>query len=144
LKLRTVAAALSLVNGIWIIALGAFWNQLLGLELGDISCAGSCSFFGLDHIVLVLGVILLVDSLVSFLAFTRAFYVSAAVSALVLLLVLFSVWGSISSMQVSVNYPAIPVSIVLGIVTIALDIIAANRKTYVSDEHHPLNLPVFG
>jgi hypothetical protein len=144
LKLRTVAAALSLVNGIWIIAVGAFWHQLLSLPLVGLGCVGSCSLFGVDYIVLVLGVILLVDSLVCFLAFSRAFYVSAALSALVLLLVLFSVWGSISSMQVWVNYPAIPVSIVLGIVTIALDIAAANRKTYVSDEHHPLNLPVFG
>ena len=105
---------------------------------------GSCSLFGLDHIVLVLGIILLVDSLVCFLAVLRAFYVSAAVSALALLLVLFSVWGTISSMQVWVNYPAIPVSILLGMVTMVLDVIAARRKTYVSDEHHPLNLPVFG
>lgn len=144
MKLRTVAAALSLINGIWIIAIGAFWNQLFGLELGDVSCGGSCSLFGVDHIVLLLGVVLLIDSLVCFLAFSKAFYASAALSALVLLLVLFSVWAGISSMQAWINYPAIPASILLGIVTVAVDVIAARRKTYVSEENHPLNLPVFG
>jgi uncharacterized membrane protein len=143
LKLRTVAAALSLINGIWIIAVGAYWNQLFSLELGDITCAGSC-LFGVDHIVLVLGAILLVDSLVCFLAFSRAFYISAALSVLVLFFVLFSVWAAILSIQAWENYPAIPVSILLGIATMVLDVIAANRKTYVSEENHPLNLPVFG
>ena len=129
---------------IWIIAVGAFWHQLFGLELADISCAGSCSLFGLEHIVLVLGFILLVDSLVCFLAFSRAFYVSAALSVLVLLLVFFSVGSATVSIQAWASYPAIPISIMLAIATLVLDVVAARRKTYVSDELHPLNLPVFG
>jgi hypothetical protein len=142
LKLRTVAAALSLVNGAWSITVGAYWNQIFGAELGsDLGCAGSCSLFGVAHIVLVLGVILLVDSLVCFLAFSRAFYVSALLSGVVLFLVLVSV---AAGWHLWASYPSAPFSIVLGIVTIVLDVVAARRKTYVSEENHPLNLPVFG
>jgi hypothetical protein len=141
LKLRTAAAALSIVNGVWSITVGAYWNQVFGYGQGGVSCLGSCIPFGADHIVLVLGVVLLVDSLVCFLAFSRAFYVSAIVSVLILLLVLVSV---APPSQIWANHPTIPATLLLGIATAVLDVVAARRKTYVSEENHPLNLPVFG
>jgi hypothetical protein len=141
LKLRTVAAALGLVNGVWVIAVGAYWNQIFSIGSGDISCTGSCYPAGTDHIVLVLGVVLLIDSLVCLLAFSRAFYISAILSVLVLLLVL-ALTAGLSLAWAS--HPAIPATIILGIATAVLDVIAARRKTYVSEENHPLNLPVFG
>ncbi|MDA4112931.1 MAG: hypothetical protein OK474_02690 [Thaumarchaeota archaeon] len=84
---------------------------------------------------------MLVDSLVCFLAFSRAFYISALLSVIVAFLVLVSV---AASWQTWTSYPATPASILLGLATVVLDIIAARRKTYVSEENHPLNLPVFG
>jgi len=91
--------------------------------------------------LLGLGVILVIDSLVCYLGWTKAFYASAVLSALGILDVV-AAGPSPSGPEFALG--AFLFSVSLGLLTIALDIVAARRRTFVPEENHPLNLPVFG
>jgi hypothetical protein len=130
LKLKTVASAVSLVNGAWLVAAGAYWLQVFSfpqLGLGPQSE---------NWIVLALGVILALDSAFCYLGWVEALYASAAISAL-------GVMG-IAIGGVELTTLAFAFSALIGLLTIALDILAARRKVFIPEEDHPLNLPVFG
>lgn len=124
-RLRTVAATVSLVEGAWglVLAFG-------GGALSEIPRSTGWSETALAAIVIVL----VIDSLVCVVGLAWAFYVSALLSVVAL--------------------PFIPGgpglgalflgSLLLALVTVILDVVAARRKEFISEQNHPLNLPVFG
>ena len=128
MKEQSVAAAVSLVNGVWTAAAGAYWSHAFG--------ASTRLNTGENPILLVLGVLILLDSLVCFLGPLEAFYASAALSFV-------SIVG-IASWGAPLASGGFLVSAILAAATIGLTIQGARRKTVVPEEDHPLNLPVFG
>ena len=92
---------------------------------------------GLQNLALIaLGVVLLLDSIACYVGWTEAMYASAAVSLLIVL--------DIAIEGVQLASLAFAGSLLLGVVAIAVDILAARRKLFIPEEDHPLNLPVFG
>jgi hypothetical protein len=125
---RTVASAVSLADGAWGIVLGAY---LAGAYLQTDVSTGSAAVY---YPIVIVGAILILDSMLCFLGFTSAFYLSAILAVAMLA---FEPGGfGLNSLFIS--------SILLAIVTVSLDAFAATRKKYVAEENHPLNLPVFG
>jgi hypothetical protein len=131
LKLKTVASAVSLINGVWLVAAGAYWNQVFSFPLLGLGTRQADNW-----VLAVLGIILVLDSAVCFLGWVEALYASAAISAI-------GVMG-IAVGGVQLATPAFVFSAFLGLLAIALDILAARRKLFIPEEDHPLNLPVFG
>jgi hypothetical protein len=87
-------------------------------------------------VVLGLAVILLVISLAEFLAPPALFYLSAVVGAI------------IDATEV-LNYSGIAsgsfaVTVILVTLSLALSLASATRKTGISEQSHPMNMPVFG
>lgn len=140
MKLRTAVSAISLVNGAWIIYAGWLWRGTFFFPIptpeGSPEIATS-----MNPELLGLGVVLILVSLVCFLDWTKAFYASAVLSALGILDIV-AAGPSPGSAEFEVG--AVLLSVSLGVLTIALDVAAARRKTFVPEEDHPLNLPVFG
>ena len=87
-------------------------------------------------LVLGLAVILVVGSLATFLAPAALFYLLAACGL------------AIDAVE-ALNYPTIAIfsfyaTLTLVTLSVLLSIIAATRRTSVSEQSHPMNLPVFG
>jgi len=124
---RVVAAAVSLVNGVWGVVAGLYSTRMFGVDL---------SKGGGELWILIVAVLLILDSLICFVGFRTALYGSAALSILLLLdIILFG--AAIAS-------AAFAASALLGLITVVLDIVTIRRRSGVSEENHPLNLPVFG
>jgi hypothetical protein len=130
--LRTLAAVVSLVNGAWGILSGIYWYRFYH----PAAFPGPNTDTSLNLIVLSLGIILLLDSAVCFIGPSVAFYASAVLSAILLVYEL--------SLSISFGSAETILAIVLALATIVLDVAAARVKKVVSEENHPLNLPVFG
>ena len=90
----------------------------------------------MNAVLLALGVILLLDSVACYVGWTEALYASAALSFLIVLDI------AIGGAQFATA--GFAGSLLLGLLTMALDILAARRKLFIPEEDHPLNLPVFG
>jgi len=131
LRLRSVAGAVTLVNGVWTVAAGAYWSQIFVFTNQGFQTSGLQNF-----ILIGLGVILLLDSIACYVGWTEAMYASAAVSLLTVI--------DIAIGGVQLASLAFAGSLLLGLLTIAVDILAARRKLFIPEEDHPLNLPVFG
>lgn len=86
--------------------------------------------------VLVLGIALVFNSVVSFFWHRKVFYVSTLLSALLTLVILLDA----GSMDATVFW----VTVVLGAITAVANFFAARVRTTVSEQSHPMNLPVFG
>lgn len=125
--IRTVAALVSLGTSLYGMAVAGYWDSIVHLAVG---------IAGPNIILVTAGVILLLDSVVCFFGFTNAFYVSAVLSAVIILLEV--------AQSIPLAGTAFVVGAILCVVTIGLDILGARRKSVVSEENHPLNLPVFG
>ena len=124
---RVVAAVVSLLNGAWGIVAGVYSNQLFGSQL---SKAGG------DIWIPIVSVLLVLDSVACLAGLRTAFYVSAALS--ILLIADFLLFGA------ALASTAFVASAILGLVTIVMDAFAVRHRELVSEENHPLNLPVFG
>jgi hypothetical protein len=91
---------------------------------------------GEGTIVFALAVILVLDSLATFVGPAVLFYASAALSLI------------IDAIEV-LNYSSISqgefyVTLILVALSLGLSVVAARRTTGVSEQSHPMNLPVFG
>ncbi len=131
MRLRSAATAITLVNGVWAIAAGAYWSRIFTF-VPNVSGPLSSE----NVILLALGVILLLDSIACYMGWTEALYASAALSLLIVL--------DIAIGGVQFASPMFAGSLLLGLLAIAVDILAARRKLFIPEEDHPLNLPVFG
>ena len=132
-RLGTATALVGVVAGFWNI-----WEYFQ-------ECRGATSLCPSVHsaptgtegtVVLGLAVVLVLVSLATFIGPTVLFYLSAAVGVAIDALVL-------------VNYPSMAegsflVTVILMTVSVVLGVVAAMRKTSVSEQSHPMNLPVFG
>jgi len=132
-RLSTAAALVGVVAGIWNI--WAYFQE----------CRGSTSLCpswqsappGADGtVVLGLAVFLVLVSLATFIGPTVLFYLSAVVGAAI-------------DALVAVNYSSIAVgsfviTVILVTASVVLSVLSAMRKTSVSEQSHPMNLPVFG
>jgi hypothetical protein len=130
---KTIAALVSMANGIWTVIAGAYWASIFP-NSGDVV---SVPFQEYSLAVLTFGVILLLDSVVCLLGWSRAFYASAGISLLVVL------WEVLFRGGAPVLVAFIG-GIALAALTIGLDVVAARTRDVIAEEDHPLNLPVFG
>jgi hypothetical protein len=130
--IKTVAALVSIANGIWGVVIGVYWHTVLPQNpFPGVSTVSHLP----QEIFLALGIVLILDSLVCLVGWPRAFYVSAGISLLVLLLEwAFNLDGSTAFLG----------GVALAAVTIGLDVVAARAKKVMSEADHPMNLPVFG
>lgn len=87
-------------------------------------------------VTLALGVVLAADSLVALVGPRRIFYSSALLSALLA--------GSDWIGSGSTTSTAILLTVAAAAVTLVLAIVAARFEPEVSEQSHPMNLPVFG
>jgi hypothetical protein len=127
---RTVAASVSVINGIWGIIAGVYWKVLF-------QSSGVGNILPPTNFVIVgIAVLLVLDSVICLVGISKAFYASAVIS-LAMVGAEFAMGGGLDTTGAIVALP-------LMVVTVAMDIVGATRKQYVSEENHPLNLPVFG
>jgi len=89
---------------------------------------------GTDYAMVIVGALLMLDSVLCFMGFSGAYYVSALISVLMLVFVP-------SGIQLDSLFL---ISVLLTAITVVLDALAANSKDYILERDHPLNLPLFG
>jgi hypothetical protein len=124
-RIGTVAVVVGLFDGIWILAV-----QYLG-RLG-----ASVMVNDWGPLTLALAVVLIVDSFFSMVGPRKAFYVTAVIALLVA--------GSIFSV-VGTGYELVAdLTVILTLALFVLALVAARREPKVSEQSHPMNLPVFG
>ncbi|MGA2663763.1 MAG: hypothetical protein ABSF83_02295 [Nitrososphaerales archaeon] len=140
MRLRTVATAVGFLDGVWLVYAGWLWFETFFVPVLGPSGAPEVAT-STNPELLGLGVVLVLVSFFCFLGWTKAFYASAILSALGILDVV--VAGPSPS---SPYFEPVPVlfSVLLGSLTVASGVVAARRRTFVPEEDHPLNLPVFG
>jgi hypothetical protein len=121
-KVTTIAAAAGVLTGL----------LMVGLWLGGLTPLHDSWMTS----TLALSIILILDSLVAFVGPKRIFYGSALFSALLAV----SEWvgaGSDETVFTALVFAMAGLTMVLGVV-------AARTELRVSEESHPMNLPVFG
>lgn len=133
--IKRVAGAVTLLEGLWVLYI------VLSPSPGEgtfcLTCSGPA--LGAPLFPILLGVLLLVDSTLCLLGRWIAFLLGALLSATTIVLVLLhlSELGR-SYLEVST------VLTVLSLAALILDVKAAISQPKLSEENHPLNLPVFG
>jgi hypothetical protein len=132
-RLGTVAAIVGVVAGLWNI-----WAYYQPCHVSEpFALCVETAPSGMDGtVILGLAVVLIIGSLATFLAPAVLFYVLAAIGLM------------IDAVEV-LNYSAIGsgpfyITLILMTLSAALSVLAAVRKTTVSEQSHPMNLPVFG
>jgi hypothetical protein len=132
-RLGTFAAIVGVVAGSWNI-----WASYQPcLASGPDALCLETAPSGMDGtLVFGLAVVLVIGSLATFLAPAVLFYLLAAIGLV------------IDAVEV-LNYSAIGsgplyVTLILMTLSVALSVLAAVRRTTVSEQSHPMNLPVFG
>ncbi len=134
-RFATVAAALGLATGLWSAAavfLGVFGRTPnLCLAPGLIDCS-RVTFAATA--VEALGIVLVIDSLLCFVGPKKLFYTSAGISILMAAFAFVTPGDSL----------VVAATLGLALVESALCLVAARREPSVSEQSHPMNLPVFG
>lgn len=133
-RIGTAAAAMGMVAGVWNVA-----ESLLSCAGGATSLCPAMSTAppGLEGtITVVLAVLLVLDSLVCLIGPRIAFYSLALIALLIDLIVAIN-YSSIAPYSLYVTLALVSLSLALGLV-------AARERTGVSEQSHPMNLPVFG
>jgi hypothetical protein len=121
--IRVLGSALSLVNGAW--ALFLYFGVTPGANGGSLS-----------GLVALVGGILVVDSLVSFLGMRISFLLGAILSVALLAAVALQ-WGAYASSDSTA-------AVVLSACAALADVVASRPARGLSEKDSPLNLPVFG
>ncbi len=125
MKLSTVAVAVAVgvVNGAWAAVAGVYWTQFFGAPGGP------------NAALVALGLLILISSVASLIGPPDALYAPAAFSLIEILGI--AVFGTDTGADFAI-------SALLAAATIALAFFGTRKKTFVPEEDHPLNLPVFG
>jgi len=144
--IRVLASVLSLLTGAYaaIIAKYGFIpvpTQCLSSPQGAPNCAGAPYYLGisspeLQGALLLIGIVLVIDAVVSFTGLRASFVLGTVLSALVLAIFALS-WGGPPT-NIS------EVAVVLSVPTIVVDSFASSPSRTLSEKDSPLNLPVFG
>ncbi len=131
--MSSLGGALGIAAGIW--TLGASYLD----GVARYCPAGGCPSSGVPYmgiVVQVLAVVLALNSAVSFFWQRRVLYASAILSILVAL----SVFLNSSATESAVVW----VTVALALASAVVNILGAREGTGVSEQSHPMNLPVFG
>lgn len=123
MKLRSVAIAVGIVNGAWAAAAGVYWAQVFGVSGGP------------NPGLIALGLLILISSAASMIGPPDALYGPVIFSFIEIMGIAVFVTdvGSVFDL-----------SLVLAVATMVLAFLGARKKSFVREEDHPLNLPVFG
>lgn len=132
--IRSAAVTVGIINGAWGIVAGLYWRSLFQTPL--MSSGINMVLPATDVVISVVGLFLILVSLVCLVGPSNLLYASAVVSIAMV--------GAEFVTGVSFDTTGLIVSLFLMAATVVLDVAAATRKQYVSEENHPLNLPVFG
>jgi hypothetical protein len=126
----TAAAALGVAAGIWLLV-----GVTFGLVAPDRCGLDVCESNGLIRtMVEVVSFVLVAGSVSSFFGPRKIFYLSAALSAVLAgLLLTTGVYGWVALATLG-----------LLVIEILLGVVAARSESRVSEQSHPMNLPVFG
>jgi hypothetical protein len=141
--IRLAGSALSLVNGSWaafVAYYGAnsisncppFSQCILELQGGS----GPLSPSELQGALFIVGAILVLDSLVSFVGIRMSYILSAVLSVVVLAIVALQ-WGTYAGADSAA-------AVVLSLLAIAASAVASRPVREMSEQTNPMNLPVFG
>ncbi len=136
MKVGTIAGVLGAIVGVWT-ALGStiLNSDLYGARCNPTACAALPSQF-LVFLLGAFGVILAIDSVLALVGPRIAFYGEAVVAAIVAFLFFLA--------QAAMNQPAFWGSFLVSILTLALAVVAGRKKSGISEQANPMNLPVFG
>ncbi len=136
MKVGTIAGVLGVIVGVWT-ALGAtvLNSDLYGARCNPTTCTALPSPF-LIFLLGAFGVILAIDSILALVGPRIALYGEAVVAAIVALLFFL--------VQAAMNQPAFWGSFLLSILALALAVAAGRKKSGISEQANPMNLPVFG
>lgn len=132
---RPLAGLLGILSSAWGLFMGLFLKEFVGTNIGG----QPPPVPGSIEIILV-SALLLITSLVCFVGFKLALYLSGVIAAVLIA----RVYISYATSSSGVSPFDFLVATALCVATIVLDILAARHKVAVSEENHPLNLPVFG
>lgn len=141
--IRLAGSVLSLVTGCWaafvayygansVVPCPPFSQCILELQGGS----GLLPPAELQGALFILGAILAIDSLVSFVGIRASFVLGAVLSVGVLAIVAIQ-WGTYSG-----NYSA--TALVLSLLAVVADVVASRPAKALSEQSNPMNLPVFG
>ncbi len=132
-RLGTAAGALGILTGLWTLA-------VVYLDGALRSCpSGGCPPSGFDWYgaaIVLLSILLIFNSAVSFVWHSQVFYVTSLISALLTVALLLDA----SSIDPAVFW----FTVVLPALSAVVNLFAARVRTAVSEQSHPMNLPVFG
>jgi len=129
-RVTTLAAAIGAFSGVWTI-FTTYLSILPSPACGPIACA---TLHNAGWVVELLAAALLVVSAVCFLGPKSLFYLSAMFSGVLA--------GTVYALA---DFTAIvAVTLVLCAAALVLGVLAARREASVSEQSHPMNLPVFG
>jgi len=132
-RIGTLSAAVGILTGVWTLVAGFFDG--VRFNCPSVGCAGSTIPFA-GTIVAALSVLLILVSVVCIVGPRSVFYGSAMISILL---------GSLVTLESGAGDPTI-LWLTLGLAgaTFVLSLLSARIKTAVSEQSHPMNLPVFG
>jgi hypothetical protein len=131
MRLSTVASAVGMLTGAWVVG-GSFADGIGKACYYGVPCPSG----GMANIyVVALSVLLFLNSLVTLIGPRIAFYASAVLSVFL---------GISMVPNSSFNNPVVLVAIVLVAMTFALSVVGARKRTQISEQSNPMNLPVFG
>ncbi|MBI3022784.1 MAG: hypothetical protein HYY68_03540 [Thaumarchaeota archaeon] len=131
---RTAGAVLNLLNALW-----AAYISFLTVSTPTSCPSNGCPtslFTYLPAVLLSVAAILVVDSVICFVGLRIGFTVGVVLSAAIVVLV-GAQWGTFGNLSSSL-------SIVLSALAIVFGLVSMRSGRGISEESHPLNLPVFG
>ena len=99
--------------------------------------SGGCPVSILQAAVPYIGVLLVLDALVCFIGLRSAHFVGGALSAAIAAVIAFN-WAGQAGGEAWASL------VVLSLVSVMLDILAVRRRSQMSEQANPMNLPVFG
>lgn len=136
MRIGTAAALAGMVTGVWTATAPILDPSTFGgtVVCGRVPCFNGAPSYGTAIFALCL--VLVVDSVASLMAPKVAFYASALIAIIIGAAVAAGSGFTLTSWVMSVA--------VLAGMTVALDLLAARGITGVSEQSHPMNLPVFG
>lgn len=132
-RLGTAAGGLGVLTGLWTAVVSYVERPLPPCPSAGCPPSGF-TIYGVA--ILALSIALIFNSAVSFVWHRKVFYVSSLLSVILTLVVALDVN--------SIDPAFFWVAVVLDAVTAVANLFAARVSTAVSEQSHPMNLPVFG
>lgn len=133
-RIRTIAALVSFLAGAWSLAGANFYGlgKYACTANPTSTCVGSSSP---NPYVSALAILLEISSVICLLGPNQVFYASAILSILL---------GASIAPDSSIGDPIVAGALGLAGASFVLSLVAARKRTGISEQSNPMNLPVFG